>query len=200
MAAASTTCNVCIDSDEILSLYQKLRVEVTADLDAQFDLGRINGNAYVETYAKLMDRIIGSSIGAIVDMQTKETDADRDVKASVVNKNNVEAEELVKATDSKIALNAAQENKLACDCCNASKIADADVVLKAQQGQLYDRQRQGFDDNARQKLFETQMSGFSMVFADTALEEVVAPMNEKQICETYNAVKAGLGISGSACE
>lgn len=200
MAVAPTACNVCIDSDEIVDLYTKLRVEVVADLDEQFDKGRINGNAYVETYAKLMDRIIGSSVGAIIDLQTKETDADRDVKASVVNKNNVEAEELVKATDSKIALNAAQENKLACDCCNASKIADADVLLKAQQGELYERQRQGFDDNARQKLFEAQMNGFSMVFGDTALEEVVAPMNEQQICETYNAVKAGLGIQGSACQ
>lgn len=182
MAEYLTDCNACVDSDEIVSLYQKLRVEVKGDLDDQFEKGRINGTAYVDVYTKLMDRIIGSSVQAVIDLQAKETDADRAVKYSQVE------------------LNAAQENKLACDCCNASKLADADVILKAQQGALYERQTQGFDDNARQKLFDSQLNSWAMVFADTALEEVVAPTNEKQICETYNAVKAGLGITGSACQ
>ncbi len=189
MAEILTDCNVCVDSDEIVELYQKLRTEVKSDLDEQYDKGRINGTYYVDVYAKLMDRVIGASVQAIIDLQTKETEADRAVKYSTVDVN-----------DSKISLNAAQENKLACDCCNASKLADADVILKAQQGALYDRQRQGFDDNARQKLFDSQLNSWAMVFADTALEEVVAPTNEQQICETYNAVKAGLGISGSACQ
>lgn len=218
MAEITTTCDVCVDSDEIVDLYQKLRTEVVSDLDEQFDKGRINGTYYVDAYIKLMDRVIGASVQGVISLQTNETDADRCVKQSTcevnsakiirddeladaeIAKQECDCEQNTKITDSKIALNAAQENKLACDCCNASKLADADVVLKAQQGDLYDRQRQGFDDNARQKLFDSQLNSWAMVFADTALEEVVAPTNEQQICETYNAVKSGLGITGSACE
>ncbi|MCK5848973.1 MAG: hypothetical protein KAH01_07255 [Caldisericia bacterium] len=94
-------------------------------------------------------------------------------------------------TDSKISLNAAQENKLACDCCNSS-------IVSASQGRLYDRQAKGFDDNANQKLYDSQLSAWSMVFADTDLAEVTDSINEENVNRTYkrlaNRLATGAGM------
>lgn len=94
-------------------------------------------------------------------------------------------------TDSKISLNAAQENKMACDCCNSS-------IVSAAQGRLYDRQAEGFDDNANQKLYDSQLQAWSMVFADTDLAEVTDSINEENINRSYkrlaNRLSSGAGL------
>ncbi len=117
-------------------------------------------------------------------------------------------------TDSKVSLNAAQENKLACECCNESKrvegqlvkwecdcdnateMKDADIALKGTQGALYTRQAQGFDDNANQKLYESQLSAWSMVFQDVELDCVTPSVDDNQICQSYNRIRSRL--EGSA--
>ena len=123
-------------------------------------------------------------------------------------------------TDSKVSLNAAQENKLACDCCNDSKrteaqivkwecdcdnatdLKDADVALKGSQEILYGRQAQGFDDNANQKIYDSQLSAWSMVFADTELDTVTASIAENQLCHSYGRIMTrldGPDIHGPDC-
>lgn len=89
------------------------------------------------------------------------------------------------ATNSKILLNSAQEEKLACDCANSTKVSSS-------QSNLYDRQAQGFDDNAYQKLYETQMNGWAMVFADTDLETVTPSIEDAKIDSTYSTLKSRL--------
>ena len=104
-------------------------------------------------------------------------------------------------TASKISLNAAQENKLACDCCNASKLANADVLLKDAQECLYRRQTEGFNDHALQKLYEAQLQTWGMVFSDTDAEVVTPSLYNEQICATFAALKARYGVQGGgACE
>ncbi len=118
-------------------------------------------------------------------------------------------------TDSKVSLNAAQENKLACECCNDSKrtegqlvkwecdcdnaatLAEADVALKGTQGALYTRQAAGFDDNANQKLYESQLSAWSMVFQDTEMESVTPSIYNNQICESYDRIRTRLGAGAA---
>jgi len=91
-------------------------------------------------------------------------------------------------TDSKISLNAANENKLACDCCNSSKIASA-------QSRLYERQIEGFNDNANQKLYDSQLQAWSMVFADTEMDAVTPSIVDTQICESYERLRNRLAGS-----
>ena len=107
-------------------------------------------------------------------------------------------------TDSKVSLNAANENKLACDCCNSSKISSA-------QSRLYERQIEGFNDNANQKLYDSQLQAWSMVFADTEMDAVTPSIVDTQICESYERLRNRLAGSwdsdgnfivgtGSSCE
>jgi hypothetical protein len=92
---------------------------------------------------------------------------------------------LTKATDSKLSLNAAQESKLACECCNQSMIMSA-------QAALYKRQAEGFNDNANQKLYETQMQTWAMVFADAQLTDINPTITNQEVCDSYHRLKARL--------
>ena len=119
-------------------------------------------------------------------------------------------------TESTISLNAAQENKLACDCCNTSAITAADIeyryqqieksicdctnstLVSAKQAELYRRQAEGFDDNANQKLYDTQMQAWSMVFADSEIDTVTSSIATPHISDTYNRLAERLGSTFDA--
>lgn len=177
-----------------------------------------------------------------------------------IAKSQCECENDTNRTDSTISLNAAQENKLACDCCNASRQTDLQKIkndcecandssrtytqrysaececnnkskstdgqiskwecdcansefnadtqrtkaecdcanssaLATQQAALYGAQAAGFDDNAKQKLYETQMAAWSMVFADTSLDVVTSSIAEDEITSVYSNLKSSVGVS-----
>jgi len=147
------------------------------------------------------------------------TENDTKKTASQIKLNDQQIEKLIcdckndtDKTDSQISLNAAQENKLACDCCNASANTAADVEYRMQQiekskcdcsnssliagrqAKLYERQAEGFNDNANQKLYDSQLSAWSMVFADTDLDVVTASINETNITHSYERVAARLEV------
>ena len=104
-------------------------------------------------------------------------------------------------TDSKISLNAAQENKLACECCNDSKRTEGQIVkwecdcanssrVTNAQAELYERQVAGFTDNANQKIYDTQMNAWAMVFADQEeLGILDNSITESAIGTSYNRIQ-----------
>lgn len=185
-------CLLAIDQTQLLEIYETLNTKVRADLQDDYDCKKINGATYADTWAKMMSPAIGHIMTAMVTLATKETAADRAVKASTVDRNECACENETTTTESKVSLNLAQEVKLACDCANATAIKDADVALKGYQGSLYVRQAKGFDDNANQKLFDSQLSAWSMVFADTDLDTVTAVLNETNMISSYNRVTGSL--------
>ena len=107
-------------------------------------------------------------------------------------------------TDSKISLNAAQENKLACECCNDSKRTEGQIVkwecdcanssrVTNAQAELYERQVAGFTDNANQKIYDTQMNAWAMVFADQEDIGILdKSINEESIETSYNRIQTRL--------
>ena len=79
-------------------------------------------------------------------------------------------------------------------------MAAATNTLKGHQGTLYQRQAKGFDDNAFQKLFDSQLNSWSMVFADTDLSVVSPPLQDTHICDSFNRIKVGMGEASGTCE
>lgn len=63
-------------------------------------------------------------------------------------------------------------------------------VLKSQK-ELYDRQKQGFDDHKYQKLFESQLNSYSMMFGDMMGSSVKVPdaITNPETTATYNKLK-----------
>lgn len=199
-------CLLTLDQGQLVDLYDMLNDKVRADLQDDYDCKKINGATYADTWAKMMSPAIGHIMGALVTLATKETAADRAVKASQVDLNDANATRLVcsctnetNSTNSKTALNTAQATKLVCDCTNQTALRNADVALKGRQGALYDRQAKGFDDNANQKLFDSQLSAWSMVYADADIVQVTSPLQDSQICESYTRIRSNLGGPTSNC-
>lgn len=154
------------------------------------------------------------------DNTTRKTDSDILLNLAQIEKLKCDCENDTDRTESTISLNAAQENKLACDCCNTSASTAADIqyrmqqieksicdcenstIISAAQGKLYERQAAGFDDNANQKLYDSQLSAWSMVFADAENLDVVTPsINDANMNQTYSRLCKRLAESaGSECE
>ena len=63
------------------------------------------------------------------------------------------------------------------------------------QVQVYQRQKQGFDDNLKQKLFETQMGAWSTMFNSGLLTDKPAVISNDEASALYNSFKTELGIS-----
>lgn len=64
-------------------------------------------------------------------------------------------------------------------------------VLEAQR-LLYDRQREGFDDNKYQKLFETQMNSWGLMFSSGLLTQKPAIISSDKASELYNELAADI--------
>lgn len=76
----------------------------------------------------------------------------------------------------------------------ADKIQDGIVTSTKQrdvmdsQIALYDRQRESFDDNKYQKLFEAQLNYNGMVFQDAATPDVLGIALENRVNDVYNKI------------
>jgi len=82
----------------------------------------------------------------------------------------------------------AQSVKLALEAPAAAKNEE---VLEAQR-LLYDRQREGFDDNKYQKLFETQMNSWGLMFSSGLLTQKPAIISSDKASELYNELTSGI--------
>jgi len=118
-------------------------------------------------------------------IEAEELEMKRKLNDAQIEKMQCECENETKATDSKISLNAANESKMACDCCNSSKVMTA-------QAALYQRQAEGFNDHANQKLYETQMQTWAMVFEAAELPEVNPTITNAEVCDSYHRLKSRL--------
>lgn len=72
-----------------------------------------------------------------------------------------------------------------------------DRMLKTAQASLYARQEQGFDDNLRQKLFETQMNSWAMMFSSGLLEYEPQVIKDQEATELYKEILASIGTSSA---
>lgn len=69
------------------------------------------------------------------------------------------------------------------------EIAEKQVASTAEQTLLYARQRQGFDDNKNQKLLETQMNSWGLMFSSGLLTQKPAIIESDEVSILYNVLK-----------
>ena len=67
-------------------------------------------------------------------------------------------------------------------------------VLEAQE-QLYIRQKEAFDDNKYQKLFEAQLNYNGMVFQDADAPDILDVALEQKVNDVFNKLTQGLAIT-----
>ena len=119
------------DIAQVESIYDSLTAKVKADLNEQFNQGRIKGSDYANVYAQLMGQCLQLAFQA---------------------------------------------------------------PLNEKQALLYERQKQGFDDNLKQKMLEIQLNAWSMMFSSGMLSEKPSIITNDEASVLYNNLKAQLGI------
>jgi len=126
-------------------------------------------NKELEEKKKVNDAQI-EKINKDIEMEDKQIDK---ITADIANA----ADQLAE----KIRLDDAQIAKWECDCENNEKLIDA-------QAALYGRQAEGFGDNVRQKLFDTQAQAFAMVFEAVDGLSLPACLSEDALNDSYENI------------
>lgn len=157
----SDTCQLVIDMTQVTDLYDTLNARIRADLQEDYDCKKINGATFADTWAKLISQTINSAIGAGVSLATKETAADRCVKEAECNLR---------------------------DAQTAKTNYETSEILPANKAQII-RQTEGFDDNLRQKLFDSQMNSWAMMFSSGLLEDKPSIISNDEVSQLYNGIK-----------
>ena len=67
-----------------------------------------------------------------------------------------------------------------------------DMLTSAKQRELYQRQIQGFDDNKYQKLFESQLSSWGLMFSSGMLTEKPSIITGDKVSQLYTKLTTGM--------
>lgn len=68
----------------------------------------------------------------------------------------------------------------------------ADIALKETQKLLYARQTKGFNDNVKQKLFDSQVNSWGLMFSSGMLEEKPSFITNNAVTTLYNDIIASV--------
>jgi hypothetical protein len=159
---------MAFDTAQFDIVFDKLTDKIKTELNEQYNAKRILGNEYATVYAQLMDRALQLAYSDQV------TQAEILLKAA--QEQNIQAETSLKAT---------QESELVSN-------GIADRALKESQKLLYDRQKKGFDDNVKQKLFDSQVNSWGLMFSSGMLEEKPDFITNNAVTTLYNDILSGI--------
>jgi len=204
------------DINQVKSVYDELTTKVKADLDEQFNLGRLKGSDYAEVYAKLMDECLQLAFEApLKEQQTINLLKDLDVKNSQIDVNNEEIKlrqqqitsmqlddnRKDNLTNSEISLNnediklkQQQVTSMQKDDYRKDNITNKELALKDAEINTQKRQEKGFDDNMKLKLFEAQINAWSMMFSSGMLNTEPSIISNDEVTTLYNNIKSELGL------
>ena len=203
-----------IDFKEVEEIYIGLSGLVYEDMDKQYKEGKISGATYSETWKELMKAVISGSLDSVVALLGKETDSDRCLKQAqckeIPLKSNRE-ERLTVAQIDEIGKKSGREERLAVsqidlttEKTNAEKQKNGVLnepkslyahnvrILEAQEN-LYKRQEKGFNDNARQKYYDSISKAYGIMFQDMQLQTLPTNMSSAKVGGTGDQVFSMIG-------
>ena len=167
-------------------VFDKLMHAINGNILVQYDSGRIKGPEYAQVYLGSMQTAV---VEAMKFMLTKEQIAkDLELKsaqiAAIATENSIKTAQSAKdllLKDKELLVKQAQIDKLADDQLTAAK-----------QRNLYQRQIEGFDDNKYQKLFESQLSSWGLMFSSGMLTEKPSIITGDKVSQLYTKLTQGL--------
>ena len=160
-------------------VFDKLMHAINGNILVQHESGRIKGPEYAQVYLGSMQTAV---VEAMKFMLTKEQIAkDLEVKTqqilSMRNDDSIKSVQSAKDLEVKTA----QKNKLV-----------DDILTAAKQRELYTRQITGFDDNKYQKLFESQLSSWGLMFSSGMLTEKPSIITGDKVSQLYTKLTTGI--------
>ena len=161
-------------------VFDKLMHAINGNILVQYENGRIKGPEYAQVYLGSMQAAISESMKFMLtkdqiakDLEVKDKDLELKGQQILSMKN----DDTIKTAQSTkdLEVKTAQKNKLVDDLLTAEKQRD-----------LYQRQILGFNDNKLQKLFESQVSSWGLMFSSGMLTEKPAFITGTQVTDLYN--------------
>jgi len=213
------------DIELVKSVYSELSSLIKTDLDNEFNKGRIKGSDYAKVYSQLIDRVLQLSFQApdvAKDIELKQAQKDelikngqkerelKDIQIDLTKqeiiltqtkneKEMYELDSILPAQRVQIELQndeiRKKINAIDVDTTIKQQQSDKELEVKDAQIQLYLRQKQGFDDNLKQKLFEAQMGAWATMFNSGLLQDKPAVISNDEVSTLYNNMKTQLGIT-----
>ena len=167
-------------------VFDKLMHAINGNILVQYESGRIKGPEYASVYLGSMQTAIMEAMKFLL---TKEQiDKELELKAAqiaaIATENSIKTAQSAKdleVKDKDIEVKTAQKNKLADDLLTAAKQRD-----------LYQRQIEGFDDNKYQKLFESQLSSWGLMFSSGMLTEKPSIITGDKVSQLYTKLTQGI--------
>ena len=210
-----------VDVEQIMKLYERLMKSVKDDLLVEYKNTRISGPTYADMLAELQKAAMTGAMSSVVSFMSKETDADRCVKRAQCDKIAEEIKKIREDITSSTAktkrddtLGASQVKKADAEVLlvqskeKAEKIKNGDSADKGSAGpslygynkavldaqdKLYQRQKAGFNDNARQKLYDSSVSTYGIIFQDASLTKVAPPFSDASLQSLFTSVQSKIG-------
>ena len=171
---------MAFSASNISSAYVTLFTAITTELDKLWTAKKIDA----ETYATLLGQATSNLMVQVGDLMQKQqqVDADTELKEAQIAEidakisliNEQRESEAMNNMDDGVVANQILDIKAATALKTSQKgveddkkeTAEANRAVLFAQEELYKRQKDGFDDNKKQKVLETAMNGLSMIYSD----------------------------------
>ena len=188
------------------AIFDVLIKAVNENINIQLEQNRITGSDYSKVYLGSIETCIREAINFLLQKEAVESDArvkDADIalkNAEIALKNaeiTLKGKE-VALREAEIALKNAQKIGTAADAALKQAQADsypaqsgADLAVKTAQVELYNKQKAGFDDNRRQKLFEATVNSWALAYSSGILDKAVLPsfINNSDMTALFTTIK-----------
>ena len=150
------------------------------NIKIQNQTSRITGAEYAEVYLGTMQSAISEAMKFLLNKEQIITDT--------LIKQEQSAKDLeLKQTQIDVGL---EEKRLKAAQADAYPIQSAkDLLVKQANIDLLNRQKEGFDDNKYQKLFEAQMNAWALMFSSGLLETKPSIISNDSASALYNTLK-----------
>ena len=150
-------------------VFDELIKAINGNIQIQFEAGRIQNAEYAEVYLGSVQTAITEAMKFV--LQNGTLDKEIELKQAQIAKINAERD-LVNA---QLAILGEQQAK--------------DLLVKQANIDLLNRQKEGFDDNKYQKLFEAQMNAWALMFSSGLLTTKPEIISNDSASSLYNTLK-----------
>jgi len=157
-------------SSNFNSVFTTLSTALKTELDLQFTNRRIIGSEYANAYTQLMDTVLKLAYG------------DQQAQASI------------ELTGAQVAAQNADASFKATQAADITAKTQPSVNLMNAQKDVYVRQKDGFDDNAKQKMLEVQLNAWGLMFSSGMLETSPGIITNDSVSTLYANMKTNLGM------
>ena len=164
------------------------------NIKIQNQTSRITGAEYAEVYLGTMQSAISEAMKFLLnkDQIIKDLDLKQAQIAAIESDTLIKSAQSAKDLELKQAqINVAlEEKKLKAAQADAYPLQSAkDILVKQANIDLLNRQKEGFDDNKYQKLFEAQMNAWALMYSSGLLSDKPTIISNDSASALYNTLK-----------